>query len=85
MEPNPNAIKKASEKGIKLFSNFEEVKNKKFDIITLWHVLEHMPELDNQIKKIKDQETKRKTFWKWVAGITIPSVIAIVIALKNSA
>lgn len=52
VEPNSDARSKAGEKGIKLYSNLNEVKNKKFQIITLWHVLEHLPDLENQINKI---------------------------------
>ncbi|RKR14801.1 methyltransferase family protein [Maribacter vaceletii] len=53
MEPNSNAITKASEKGITLYSDFTELKNKKFNVITLWHVLEHLPNLEEQIQNLK--------------------------------
>lgn len=54
MEPNSNAIKKAAEKGVTLYSDFSELENKKFDVITLWHVLEHLPDLDKQIEKFRN-------------------------------
>jgi 2-polyprenyl-3-methyl-5-hydroxy-6-metoxy-1,4-benzoquinol methylase len=30
-----------------------ELQNQSFDVISMWHVLEHVPNLDNQIKKLK--------------------------------
>lgn len=37
-----------------LYSDFEEVpENKKFDIITMWHVLEHVHQLNETIVKLK--------------------------------
>ena len=52
IEPNSFARNKANEKGVVLFTDLKEVANKKFDVITLWHVLEHLPDLENQIKTI---------------------------------
>lgn len=52
VEPNIAAQKKAKEKGIELFSSLEEVSERKFDVITLWHVLEHLPNLESQISKL---------------------------------
>ncbi|GMN10032.1 class I SAM-dependent methyltransferase [Croceitalea sp. MTPC9] len=52
VEPNSAARNKANKKGIVLFSDLNEVSNKKFQIITLWHVLEHLPDLENQIASI---------------------------------
>jgi len=46
VEVNQKAKDLASEKGIHLFSDIEELKNQKFDVITLWHVLEHIPNLE---------------------------------------
>ena len=52
VEPNATARNKAKVKGVVLFSDLKEVSNNKFDVITLWHVLEHLPDLDKQIETI---------------------------------
>ncbi len=49
IEPDENARKKAGDKGIKLFPNAERFKANKYDVITLWHVLEHIHDLKAQI------------------------------------
>ncbi|SRX52604.1 bifunctional 2-polyprenyl-6-hydroxyphenol methylase/3-demethylubiquinol 3-O-methyltransferase UbiG [Aequorivita sp. CIP111184] len=49
MEPNKNAVKLASEKGIELKPSLNDFKGKQFDVITLWHVLEHIPNLEETI------------------------------------
>ncbi|WP_299431051.1 class I SAM-dependent methyltransferase [uncultured Maribacter sp.] len=54
MEPNTTAITKALEKGIILYPDFSQLQNKKFNVITLWHVLEHLPNLDDQIQNLKN-------------------------------
>lgn len=52
VEPNPDARMKAQEKGVNLCNDIDDVVNARFDIITLWHVLEHIPDLESQIVKI---------------------------------
>lgn len=52
VEPNGHARKKALEKRILLEKNLEAISNSKFKVITLWHVLEHLPDLENQILNI---------------------------------
>ncbi len=52
VEPNILARTKAIEKGIKLRDKIEDLREDKFDVITLWHVLEHLPNLQNQITSI---------------------------------
>ncbi len=52
IEPNQDARSRAQEKGIELCTNMKLLSNKKYDVITLWHVLEHLPNLDEQIKKL---------------------------------
>lgn len=53
IEPNDKARKLAKEKGVDLLEDITQITNEKFDIITLWHVLEHVPDLDNYIFKLK--------------------------------
>lgn len=52
IEPNEKARANAAKKGIDLFQNIEAIKGKSYDVITLWHVLEHLPDLDEQVEKI---------------------------------
>lgn len=52
IEPNKNARDLAINKGLELKESIDLIKKKKFQIITLWHVLEHLPNLDLQINKI---------------------------------
>lgn len=52
IEPNTLARTKAHKKGLILEKELASYKNDKFDIITLWHVLEHLPDLDNKINQI---------------------------------
>ena len=52
VEPNMMAREKASDKGLQLIETLELLAGKKFNLISLWHVLEHLPDLENQIKKI---------------------------------
>ena len=54
IEPNKIAQKRAFEKGEKLYKDFESLKDSKFQIITLWHVLEHLPNLEEHINKLKN-------------------------------
>lgn len=53
IEPNADARQKAENKGVTLVSNLEELKETGFGVITLWHVLEHLPNLDEQISAIR--------------------------------
>ncbi len=53
IEPNSKARALASKKGIELLDSIQELPNKEFDVITLWHVLEHLPNLDDTIKTIE--------------------------------
>lgn len=53
IEPNPKARTKAQTKGITVHSSIDHLTDEAYDIITLWHVLEHVPDLPNHIKKLK--------------------------------
>lgn len=52
VEVNKLARDKALIKGINLNENLDDLKDQKYDIITLWHVLEHLPNLEMSLKKI---------------------------------
>ncbi len=52
VEPNNEAKMLAKEKGIDLYSGLGTLVDRKYNVITLWHVLEHLPNLDNQIKQL---------------------------------
>ena len=49
MEPNEQASHLASKKGIELKSTLKDFKGKQFNVVTLWHVLEHIPNLEETI------------------------------------
>lgn len=51
VEPNRDARLRSREKRMELHSNLDGLGYKKFQVITLWHVLEHLPDLENQILK----------------------------------
>jgi 2-polyprenyl-3-methyl-5-hydroxy-6-metoxy-1,4-benzoquinol methylase len=53
IEPNDGARKVAVEKGISFAENIQALEKNSFDVITLWHVLEHVPDLDEQIIQLK--------------------------------
>lgn len=52
LEPNVLASEKAQQKGLSVFNSLEQVKDRRFNVITLWHVLEHLPNLDRDIKSL---------------------------------
>tara|TARA_R110002020_G_scaffold122487_8_gene278066 strand:+ start:32544 stop:33371 length:828 start_codon:yes stop_codon:yes gene_type:complete len=57
IEPNAAARQKAAQKGIHLKTEYSELGTTKYDVITLWHVLEHLPNLEDHIKEIKTRIT----------------------------
>ena len=52
VEINDEARNKSSKKNITTYRFIEEVKSNQFNIITLWHVLEHLKDLNGTITKI---------------------------------
>lgn len=54
MEPNKKAASLALEKGITLKNSLENFKGEQFDVVTLWHVLEHIPNLEETILLLTD-------------------------------
>jgi len=53
VEPSDQAKSLAKEKGITLLSDTKNLPSNTFDVITMWHVLEHVPDLSIQIKEVK--------------------------------
>ncbi len=52
VEPSPNANQKAQETtGTKIYTALAETNESQFDSITLWHVLEHIHDLNGTLKK----------------------------------
>lgn len=53
VEPSDRAKSIAIKKGISFVEQTSELENHSFDVISMWHVLEHVPDLDQQIKELK--------------------------------
>lgn len=53
IEPSLKAKSIATTKGISFVENTTDLANHSFDVITMWHVLEHVPDLEFQIKELK--------------------------------
>ena len=57
IEPNENARSLANSKILnskfQIHSDLEELNSETFNIITMWHVLEHVPDLNEYVKKSK--------------------------------
>jgi 2-polyprenyl-3-methyl-5-hydroxy-6-metoxy-1,4-benzoquinol methylase len=53
VEPSDKAKQIAINKGISFVATLSELENHSFDVISMWHVLEHVPDLDHQIKELK--------------------------------
>ena len=52
VEPNRDARMRSREKRMELCRNMDALAKKQFQVITLWHVLEHLPDLENQILQL---------------------------------
>jgi 2-polyprenyl-3-methyl-5-hydroxy-6-metoxy-1,4-benzoquinol methylase len=53
VEPSEKARAIALKKAVSFVEETSGLENHSFDVITMWHVLEHVPNLDNQIKELK--------------------------------
>ncbi|MDC7994988.1 class I SAM-dependent methyltransferase [Altibacter sp. HG106] len=58
VEVSSKARIKAAEKNIQLLESLDQVSEKSFDVITLWHVLEHMSNLNETIQWLYDKLDK---------------------------
>ncbi|WP_304290712.1 class I SAM-dependent methyltransferase [Capnocytophaga leadbetteri] len=54
VEPSDKARTKALSKGLTLYPNYDALTPHSFDVITLWHVLEHIPDTVQEIKILKN-------------------------------
>jgi 2-polyprenyl-3-methyl-5-hydroxy-6-metoxy-1,4-benzoquinol methylase len=53
LEPNDAARQRAAQiTGINIASNLEQLNHKQYDVITLWHVLEHIPDLQQTLLRL---------------------------------
>ena len=53
VEPNTGAREKAQEKKLNIYENLAALPQQKFDVITLWHVLEHVPNLTEYCSQLQ--------------------------------
>jgi len=53
IEPSEKAKAIAIKKGVSFVEQLSELEDHSFDVITMWHVLEHVPDLENQIATLK--------------------------------
>jgi len=53
VEPSDRAKNIAIQKGISFVNEISDLENNSFDVITMWHVLEHVPNLELQIQELK--------------------------------
>ncbi|MFB9078071.1 class I SAM-dependent methyltransferase [Flavobacterium procerum] len=53
VEPSDRAKNIAQQKGISFVEEISILENASFDVITMWHVLEHVPNLEFQISELK--------------------------------
>lgn len=53
VEPSDKAKQIARNKGVSFVETLAQLEDHSFDVITMWHVLEHVPDLNHQIKELK--------------------------------
>jgi 2-polyprenyl-3-methyl-5-hydroxy-6-metoxy-1,4-benzoquinol methylase len=58
-EPDVDARNIAAKKGVILHEYLSKFKNQKFDVITLWHVLEHVENLQEYISELENLLSKK--------------------------
>ncbi|WP_297518010.1 class I SAM-dependent methyltransferase [Flavobacterium sp.] len=53
IEPSAKAKSIAESKGITMTASQNDLPDRSFDVITMWHVLEHVPDLEAQLQSLK--------------------------------
>ena len=53
IEPSDKAKGIALKKGVAFVDQMETIQDQSMDVVTMWHVLEHVPDLDRQISELK--------------------------------
>src|SRR5690606_19299048 len=53
IEPSSKAKALARKKGIPFVENTRDLSDNSFDVVTMWHVLEHVEDLDQQLLELK--------------------------------
>ena len=64
VEPSPEAreeAKKVTQSPV--YKSLDEIANQSFDVITLWHVLEHVPDLNELLQKLKSNLSDNGTMF----------------------
>jgi SAM-dependent methyltransferase len=54
VEPNEGASNLAKKKNLEIDESIDKLSGQTFDVVTLWHVLEHLPDLEIITQKIED-------------------------------
>lgn len=54
VEPTRSARELALLKNLNLHDSISKLENEQFDVISLWHVLEHIPDLENEISRLNE-------------------------------
>ncbi|PHR98872.1 MAG: methyltransferase [Leeuwenhoekiella sp.] len=68
IEPSEAARKNSLKKGITLFESEHDLEDQKFEVISMWHVLEHVPDTEKQIQWIFNHLTENG-----IAIIAVPN------------
>ena len=53
LEPNKTRLKYSKQKGFKIFERIDQIKDNSLDVITLFHVLEHLLDPVKTLKLLK--------------------------------
>jgi len=53
VEPNDGASNLAKQKNLEIYDAIDKLSGQSFDVVTLWHVLEHLPDLEVITQKIE--------------------------------